>query len=70
MLREGLNLMSPEDFAEYCAIKRRMEFLELRASHLWKYRQANIERAYDDVRFGLKLKPRDTETDNEKEEEK
>ena len=68
MLRDGLNLMSPEDFQEYSSIKRRMEFLELRASHLWKYRQANIERAYEDVRFGLKLKPRDTEADDEKEE--
>jgi hypothetical protein len=57
MLREGLNLMSPEDFREYSAIKRRMEFLELRASHLWKYRQANIERAYADVKDGLKLTP-------------
>jgi hypothetical protein len=52
MLRDGLNLMSPEDFREYSAIKRRMEFLELRASHLWKYRQANIERAYADVKDG------------------
>ena len=52
MLRDGLALMSPEDFREYSAIKRRMEFLELRASHLWKYRQANIERAYADVKTG------------------
>ena len=52
--------MSPEDFTEYCAIKRRMEFLELRASHLWKYRQANIERAYADVKNGLTLTPRTT----------
>ncbi len=55
MLREGLSLMSPEDFREHSAIKRRMEFLELRASHLWKYRQANIERAYADVKDGLTL---------------
>jgi len=53
MLRDGLHLMSPEDFREYAAIKRRMEFLELRASHLWKYRQANIERAYADVKDGI-----------------
>jgi hypothetical protein len=44
--------MSPEDCREYPAIKRRMEFLELRASHLWKYRQANIERGYADVKTG------------------
>ena len=53
MWRDGLNLMSPEDFREYSAIKRRMEFLELRASNLWKYRQANIERAYADVKDGI-----------------
>ena len=61
MLRDGLNLMSPEDFTEYCAIKRRMEFLELRASHLWEYRKADIERAYSDV---LKLNPITTSKDN------
>ena len=64
MLRDGLNLMSPEDFREYSAIKRRMEFLELRASHLWKYRQANIERAYADVKDGLNF----TQITNKEEE--
>lgn len=65
MLRDGLSLMSPEDFREYSAIKRRMEFLQLRASHLWKYRQANIERAYADVKDGLTF----TQTANKENEQ-
>lgn len=55
MLREAVRLMCPEDFKEYCLLTRRMEFLELRASYLWRYRQAEFERAYADV-SGVMLK--------------
>jgi hypothetical protein len=65
MLRDGMNLMSPEDFQEYSAIRRRMEFLELRASHLWKYWQESIERAYADVKDGLTVTREKTKKEDE-----
>ncbi|GEQ96909.1 hypothetical protein JCM17844_05460 [Iodidimonas gelatinilytica] len=41
--------MQSDDYAEFAQLVRRVEFLELKASHLWKYRKGEIREAYSDV---------------------
>jgi hypothetical protein len=55
MLLNDTVMLSADDFAECAQLARRIEFLKLKASPMWKYRRAEVCAAYADVcdaRFG------------------
>lgn len=47
--------MPADVWAEYCWLKRRLEYLESRYSHFYKFKSAEIEQAYADVSQALVL---------------
>ena len=56
-------LMRSDDFAEFSQLVRRVEFLKMKSSPAWKYREAEMRDAYADVcdaRFVKQVK-RDSE---------
>ena len=55
MLLNDTVMMAADDFEECAQLVRRIEFLKLKSSYLWKYRRAEICATYEDVchtRFG------------------
>lgn len=55
MLLDGAVMMRADDYAELAELVRRIEFLRLKSSNMWKYRRAEVCAAYADVcdaRFG------------------
>ena len=42
-------MMPPDAWREYCLLKRRAEYLEIRYSYRYSYRREEIDAAYEDV---------------------
>lgn len=41
--------LSAEDYREYCLLRRRLDFLRMKASPQWRYRQSQLVEKFSDV---------------------
>ena len=46
-------LMEPQDYNEWCLLKRRIAYLEMKSSYVWGDRPLHVARFYSDVKDGI-----------------